>query len=127
MELCIFGRAVSGVGGAGIYSACIYITCQITTLSQQVWWILLFGVCFGCSTVIGPIIGGHLTDGVVSDDRIDCAILLNQPAHTRRYTCRFFLLTVSNHQGWRWIYWINLPIGGFAGILLVWCVISVAT
>ncbi|KAJ7132708.1 ABC transporter [Mycena filopes] len=62
--MVIAGRVVSGVGAAGIYVAILQITAQATRLEDRPPLFALFGAVFGLSSVIGPLIGGALTDHV---------------------------------------------------------------
>ncbi|KAJ7269948.1 putative transporter [Mycena rebaudengoi] len=60
----IAGRAVTGVGGAGIFLAIMQVISQITHLEDRAKFLGLFGSVFALSSVIGPLIGGALTDNV---------------------------------------------------------------
>ncbi|KAJ6577047.1 transporter [Mycena vulgaris] len=60
----IAGRTVSGVGAAGVLVAMIQIISQATRLEDRPRLFGLFGAVFGLSSVIGPLIGGALTDKV---------------------------------------------------------------
>ncbi|KAJ7136671.1 major facilitator superfamily domain-containing protein [Mycena epipterygia] len=60
----IAGRTVSGLGAAGIFVAMVQVISQITRLEDRPRLLGLFGAVFGLSSIIGPIIGGALTDHV---------------------------------------------------------------
>ncbi|KAJ7737370.1 ABC transporter [Mycena metata] len=60
----IAGRTVSGVGAAGIFVAMIQIISQVTRLEDRPRLFGLFGAVFGVSSVVGPLMGGALTDHV---------------------------------------------------------------
>ncbi|KAJ6464617.1 putative transporter [Mycena vitilis] len=60
----IAGRAVSGLGAAGIFVAMIQTFSQITRLEDRPRLFGLFGAVFGLSSVLGPLIGGAFTDHV---------------------------------------------------------------
>ncbi|KAJ7696847.1 ABC transporter [Mycena metata] len=62
--MIIAGRVVTGVGAAGIYVSTLQITAQVTRLEDRPSLFALFGAVFGLSSVIGPLVGGALTDHV---------------------------------------------------------------
>lgn len=80
----ILGRAVAGVGGAGILSGVIIIIVHAVPLAKRPLYQGLFGAVFGLASVVGPLLGGAFTSGV----------------------------------SWRWCFYINLPIGGVAFVLV---------
>ncbi|GAA6048504.1 hypothetical protein JCM3770_006526 [Rhodotorula araucariae] len=60
----IWGRAISGVGAAGIFISMLQIISQVTALEDRPKLFGAFGGVFGISSVVGPLIGGALTDHV---------------------------------------------------------------
>lgn len=62
----ILGRAIAGVGAAGIFSIAMIIIAEITPLHNRAQYFGLFGVCFALASVIGPLIGGAFTDSHLS-------------------------------------------------------------
>ncbi|KAB5591533.1 Major facilitator (MFS1) transporter-like protein [Ceratobasidium theobromae] len=64
MEFLIFGRAVAGAGGAGIFVAVLSIIAQVTRLEQRPVLFGSFGAVFALSSVVGPLLGGAFTDHV---------------------------------------------------------------
>ncbi|KAF8142681.1 ABC transporter [Mycena galopus ATCC 62051] len=58
----IAGRVVSGIGAAGIYVGTIQIVTQITRLQDRARLYGLFGAVFAFASVVGPLVGGALTD-----------------------------------------------------------------
>ena len=62
MKVLILGRAIAGVGAAGIFSSSMQTLVEITTLKERSSYMGYFGACFGLSSVIGPLVGGALTD-----------------------------------------------------------------
>jgi MFS family permease len=62
MSVLIFGRAVQGVGGSGIFIAILTILAQITKLESRPLLFSSFGAVFALASVIGPLLGGVFTD-----------------------------------------------------------------
>lgn len=84
-------RAVQGIGGGIITANAFTIVGDLFAARERGRWQGLIGAVFGLSSVIGPLLGGWLTDG--------------QP---------FFGLETD----WRWTFYINVPIGILAFIFI---------
>ena len=63
----IIGRAIAGLGSAGIFSGGMMIIIPLVPLRRRPVFTSIFGIAFGMSSVLGPIIGGTLTDNVLAD------------------------------------------------------------
>ncbi|KAF2268872.1 MFS general substrate transporter [Lojkania enalia] len=60
----IIGRAIAGTGSAGIFAGGIIIMLPLVPLRKRPIFSSMFGLAFGLSSVLGPIIGGALTDHI---------------------------------------------------------------
>ena len=92
VEWLIAWRALQGIGGGIITSQAFTIVGDLFTPRERGRWQGLIGAVFGMSSVIGPLIGGWLTDkqhifGLVTD--------------------------------WRWTFFINVPVGIVAAIVIM--------
>ncbi len=91
IEQLIAYRALQGVGGGIIMSNAFSIIGDLFAPRERGRWMGLFGGVFGIASVIGPLLGGFLTEG-----------------H------QIFSLTTD----WRWTFWINVPIGIISFIII---------
>lgn len=87
----ILWRAVQGIGGGIITANAFTIVGDLFAARERGKWQGLIGAVFGLSSVVGPLLGGWLTDG-----------------HG------LFGITTD----WRWTFYINVPIGIVAFIII---------
>ena len=84
MEALIAFRAVQGLGAGMIFGIAFAIVGDVFPPAERGKWSGLLGGVFASASVIGPLVGGTLTD----------------------------------HVHWRWVFYINLPIGTIALLVL---------
>jgi len=87
----ILWRAIQGIGGGIITANAFTIVGDLFAARERGKWQGLIGAVFGLSSIVGPLLGGWLTDGQ-----------------------GVFGLTTD----WRWTFFINVPIGIVAFILI---------
>lgn len=87
MQQLIIFRAVKGIGGAALFTSAIAIIADMYAPRERAKFVGLFGAVFGLATIIGPAIGGLLTD--------------------------YASVNFAGHEiaGWRWVFYVNLPLG----------------
>ncbi|HLR28261.1 MAG TPA: MDR family MFS transporter [Ruania sp.] len=83
MGMLIACRAVQGIGAGGLMIGAQTIMAEIVSPRQRAKYMSVMGPMIGVATVLGPLLGGYLTDSV----------------------------------SWRWIFYINVPIGAAALIV----------
>ncbi|MFB9376117.1 MDR family MFS transporter [Kineococcus gynurae] len=79
-------RALQGLGAGGLMSLALTIIADIVEPRERAKYQAYFMAVFGTSSVLGPVLGGFFSGQ---------SEILGLP-------------------GWRWIFWINVPIGAFA-------------
>ncbi|MGH8177404.1 MAG: MDR family MFS transporter [Steroidobacter sp.] len=94
MQLVVF-RALQGLGAGALIAVSFAILADMHPLRERRWLFGLVGSAFGLAIVIGPVIGGVLTDhGTVT--------LLGREV-----------------AGWRWVFYLNLPLGLIALFIIL--------
>jgi len=92
-QLIIF-RAVQGIGGAGLFAMAFIIIADLFPPAERAKYQGIVGSVFGVASVAGPLIGGFLTDYATG--------------------------WIPHVEGWRWVFYVNLPIG----IVALWFIVS---
>ena len=83
VELVLF-RGLQGVFAGVLFASTFAVLADVFPPAQRARMSGLFGAVFGLSSVVGPTLGGFLTDG----------------------------------PGWRWVFYVNVPLG-IAAVILV--------
>lgn len=91
VEWLIVWRALQGIGGGIITSQAFTIVGDLFSPRERGKWQGFIGAVFGMSSVIGPLLGGWLTDGQ-------------------------HILSLTTD--WRWTFFINVPIGIASAIVI---------
>ncbi|MEO8691237.1 MAG: MDR family MFS transporter [Candidatus Saccharimonas sp.] len=92
VEWLIAWRALQGIGGGIITSQAFTIVGDLFSPRERGRWQGFVGAVFGMASVVGPLLGGWLTDGQ-----------------------HLFGLTTD----WRWTFFINIPIGIAAATVII--------
>lgn len=92
IEFLIAWRALQGIGGGIIMANTFTIIGDLFPPRERGKWQGLTGAVFGMSSVIGPLLGGFLTDG----------------QHILNFT-----------TDWRWTFFINIPVGIVSLLMLM--------
>jgi MFS family permease len=110
----IAGRAIAGLGSAGMFSGAITIIVYLVPLQKRPAYTGMFGATFAVASVAGPLLGGEyfLGRAQLVQNVATCGL-----SHTG--------LDADSHAGvftdkvsWRWCFYINLPIGGAMAVVL---------
>lgn len=86
-QLVLF-RALQGAGGGGIFAMAFIVIADLYTPAERGKYQGFVGAVFGIASILGPLLGGLLTD------------------HAGGW--------VPGVEGWRWVFYVNMPIGGLA-------------
>lgn len=94
-QLVVF-RAIQGIGGGALFSSAFAIVAEIFSPRERGKYMGLLGAMFALASIIGPAVGGFLTDYATSS---------------------FFGYEIA---GWRWVFYVNLPLGLIALALIIY-------
>ena len=92
-QLVIF-RAIQGLGGAGLFAMAFIIIADLFAPAERGRYQGFTGAVFGTSSVLGPLLGGFLTDKGTG--------------------------LIPGVAGWRLVFYVNLPVG----LLALWFIIA---
>ncbi len=86
-QLIIF-RAIQGLGGAGLFAMAFIVIADLFPPAERGRYQGLVGAVFGIASVMGPIVGGFLSD--------------------------YGGNLIPGIAGWRWVFYVNVPFGALA-------------
>lgn len=95
MQLVVF-RALQGLGAGALMTVSFAVMADLYPPRERGRLFGVFGSVFGLATVVGPFIGGFFTD------------------HAS--------VTLAGYEiaGWRWVFYVNLPLGALALFMIVY-------
>ena len=88
MTQLILARAVQGLGGAGLFAMAFIVIADLFPPRERGKYQGVVGAVFGIASVLGPLVGGFLTDHGGG--------------------------LVPGVAGWRWVFYVNVPFGALA-------------
>jgi EmrB/QacA subfamily drug resistance transporter len=86
-QLVLF-RGLQGAGGGGLFAMTFIVIADLFTPAERGKYQGYVGAVFGIASVLGPLIGGLLTDHAGG--------------------------LIPGVEGWRWVFYVNVPVGGAA-------------
>jgi EmrB/QacA subfamily drug resistance transporter len=93
-QLIVF-RGIQGIGGGALFTSAFAVIADLYPPRERGKLSGYFGAMFGVASLIGPVIGGLLTEHA---------------------TVHFNGLTIA---GWRWVFYVNLPLSALALFMIV--------
>jgi EmrB/QacA subfamily drug resistance transporter len=96
MMQLILCRAIQGLGAGALMTVSFAIMADLYPPRERGLLFGVFGSVFGIATVVGPFIGGFLTDHGT------------------------FMLLRHEVAGWRWVFYVNLPLGLLALFMIMY-------
>jgi EmrB/QacA subfamily drug resistance transporter len=94
MNQLVFFRAIQGFGGAGLFAMAFIVIADLFPPAERGRYQGFTGAVFGTSSVLGPFLGGFLTDRGSG--------------------------LIPGVEGWRLVFYVNLPIG----LLALWFIVT---
>jgi len=86
-QLVVF-RGIQGAGGGGLFAMTFIVIADLFTPAERGKYQGYVGAVFGIASVLGPLVGGILTDNAGG--------------------------LIPGVEGWRWVFYVNIPVGAVA-------------
>ncbi|MHB1192873.1 MAG: MDR family MFS transporter [Longimicrobiales bacterium] len=93
MRQLVLFRGIQGAGGAGLMSMSAIVIADLYTPAERGRYQGLVGGVWGIASVLGPLVGGLLTDHAGG--------------------------LIPGVEGWRWVFYVNMPLG----LLALWFIV----
>ncbi|TDZ53156.1 Efflux pump aflT [Colletotrichum trifolii] len=90
----IAGRAIAGVGSAGIFTGAMMVMIPMIPLHKRPMFQGIFGMVFGLASVVGPLVGGGFTGTVTWR----WCFYMNLPIGGAAFLFLFFMLKAPKQQ-----------------------------
>jgi EmrB/QacA subfamily drug resistance transporter len=94
IQLIVF-RGLQGIGGGALFTSAFAVIADLYPPRERGKLSGLFGAMFGLASVLGPVIGGFLT---------------------QHGTVQFAGVVI---EGWRWVFYVNLPLSAAALFMII--------
>ena len=91
MNQLIFARGIQGLGAAGLIAMTFLVIADLFPPHERGKYQGFIGATFAIASVLGPLIGGVLTDHASG--------------------------IIPGVEGWRWVFYVNVPIGGLGALV----------
>jgi EmrB/QacA subfamily drug resistance transporter len=116
-EALVAARAVQGLGGGGLMILSQAIIADVVPASERGKYMGPMGALFGISSVIGPLLGGWLTDG----PGWRWTFWVNVPVGIVAFAVAWFALRLPTHRSGRPVDWLGIMfmVLGTSGIVLL--------
>ena len=93
-QLIVF-RGLQGIGGGALFTSAFAVIADLYPPRERGKLSGYFGAVFGLASIVGPVIGGFLTE---------------------HGTAHFGGITIA---GWRWVFYVNLPLSALALFMIM--------
>ncbi|MEW6598557.1 MAG: MDR family MFS transporter [Pseudomonadota bacterium] len=94
VQLIVF-RALQGLGGGALFTSAFAVIADLFPPKERGKFAGLFGAVFGLASVLGPLLGGLFTD--MGSTSLGPFVI----------------------DGWRWCFYVNLPLGALALFMVI--------